>query len=120
MMTKTEMRKNLIGVVSVALSFALGFTLYRAFQVADLQDLQQKSASDEPAPKPAPPAPAKAPQSNGKKVNLAGQRAMRVRKERMKEFSGHGQAVSDNVPDNQKVTNNKQMIQSAPASEMLS
>ena len=119
-MTKTEMRKNLIGVVSVALSFALGFTLYRAFQVADLQDLQQKSAAmslRQNLPHLHPP---HLPKAMAKKVNLAGQQAMRVRKERMKEFSGHGQAVSDNVPDNQKVSNNKQMIQSAPSSEMLS
>ena len=109
-MTKTEIRKNLIGIVSVALSFALGFTAYNAFKTADLADLRKKPQQPQPA-KPAPPAP--------KAKNLSGDR-MRVRKSRMKEFSGHGQAVSDNVANNEKVSSNKQMIQSAPSSEMLS
>ena len=112
-MTKTEIRKNLIGIVSVALSFALGFTAYNAFKTADLADLRKKPQQPQPA-KPAPPAPP-TPQAK----NLSGDR-MRVRKSRMKEFSGHGQAVSDNVANNEKVSSNKQMIQSAPSSEMLS
>jgi len=111
MMTKIEIRKNLIGMLAVSLSFALGFTLYEAFKTADLEDLRTKKQGSKPSPtiKPKPSQTAK---------NLSGDR-MRVGKNRMKEFSGHGQAVSDNVSNNQKVSSNKQMIQSAPLSEML-
>ena len=37
----------------------------------------------------------------------------------MKEFSGHGDAVSDKKDDSQRHTQNKEMVESAPASQML-
>ena len=44
-MNKVELRKNLIGVVSVGLSFALGMALYNAFLIADLQDVEKEDLS---------------------------------------------------------------------------
>lgn len=104
-MTKQALRSNLIGVVAVSLSFALGITLYQAFLVADLDDLDTKAEERKPAPKPAP--------------KFSGNSRAKSVAPKMKEFSGHGQAVSDNVPDNEKVSSNKQLIQKAKSSEML-
>jgi len=104
-MTKQALRSNLIGVVAVSLSFALGITLYQAFLVADLADLED-STERKSAPKPAP-------KSSG------GSTPAPKRRSSMKEFSGHGQAVSDNIPENEKVNSNKQLIQKAKSSEML-
>jgi len=108
-MTKQALRSNLIGVVAVSLSFALGITLYQAFLVADLADLEdstERKSAPKPAPKPAP-------------KFSGGSTPVQKRRSAMKEFSGHGQAVSDNVPDNEKVNSNKQLIQKAKSSEML-
>lgn len=97
MMSKVEMRRNLVGVVSIALSFALGMTLYQAFLIADMADVEKKDlAPKNPAPKPAAPP-----------------------KQEMKEFSGHGMAVDDNKEDSQRAQSTKAMIQKAPSSEML-
>jgi hypothetical protein len=97
MMTKTELKKSLVGVVSVSLSFALGITLYQAFLVADMSDLEDKKLVSKPqksAPKPSKPKP-------------------------MKDFSGHGKAVSDNKDDSQRQSQNREMVQSASSSQML-
>lgn len=95
-MTKTELRGNVVGVVAVALSFALGITIYQAFLIADMDDVKSKGAGEKrrPAPKPAKPQP-------------------------MKEFSGHGQAVSDNKKDSERQALIKQMVEEAPSSQML-
>lgn len=101
-MNKVELRKNLIGVVSVGLSFALGMALYNAFLIADLQDVEKEDLSVapkkavNPAPRPAAPP-----------------------KQKMKAVSGHGQAVDDNKNDNQRAQTTKKMIANAPSSEML-
>ena len=36
-MKGTEFRKNLVGVITISLSFALGMTLYNAFLIADME-----------------------------------------------------------------------------------
>ena len=105
MMTKQALRSNLVGVVAVALSFALGITLYQAFLSADLEDLEEELAEPEPTPKPAP--------------KFSGNSHAKRTSKNMKEFSGHGQAVSDNVSDSEKASATKQMIQEAKSSEML-
>ncbi len=100
MMTKTELKKSLVGIVSVSLSFALGITLYQAFLVADMSDLEDKKLVSKPqksAPKPSKPSKPKP----------------------MKDFSGHGKAVSDNKDDSQRQSQNREMVQSASSSQML-
>jgi hypothetical protein len=85
-MAQNQITKSVVGIVSVALSFALGLTLYKAFLVADVADTKKAPVA---SPKP------------------------------MKQFSGHGQAVSDNKNDDQRQALNKKMVTTAPSSEML-
>lgn len=85
-MAKNQVTRSVVGIVSVALSFALGITLYQAFLVANVEEVKKA-----PAPKPQP----------------------------MKEFSGHGQAVSDNKNDGDRQAMNKKMVKSSSSSEML-
>ena len=92
-MKGTEFRKNLVGVITISLSFALGMTLYNAFLIADMEDLEKSTSSKKPTPPPKPIPMTKA--------------------------SGHGDAVSDKKDDSQRQTVNKQMVESAPASQML-
>ena len=42
-MKGTEFRKNLVGVITISLSFALGMTLYNAFLIADMDDLEKST-----------------------------------------------------------------------------
>jgi hypothetical protein len=95
-MKGTEFRKNLVGVITISLSFALGMTLYNAFLIADMVDLEKANPNRATPPKPIP-----------------------MKKEPMKDFSGHGDAVSDKKDDSQRQTQNKEMVESAPASQML-
>tara|TARA_R100000388_G_scaffold87367_1_gene67279 strand:+ start:129 stop:425 length:297 start_codon:yes stop_codon:yes gene_type:complete len=97
-MKGTQFRKNLIGVVTISLSFALGMTLYNAFLIADMEDLEKSEPVNAKKSAPPKPLPVKKP---------------------MKEFSGHGEAVSDKANDSQRQVQNKQMVESAPASQML-
>ena len=97
-MTKIELRRNVVGIVGVALSFALGVTLYQAFLLADMADVEKEDLSQvkrTPPPKPKPTKP------------------------QMKEFSGHGKAVDDKKNDGERAQTTKRMIQNAPSSEML-
>jgi hypothetical protein len=94
-----EFRKNLVGVVTIGLSFALGMTLYNAFLIADMVDLEKVNLSaDRKTLPPKPIVPKKPP---------------------MKDFSGHGNAVSDKQDDSQRQSQNKKMVESASASQML-
>lgn len=102
-MNGIEFRENLLGVVTISLSFALGMTLYNAFLIADMVDVEKVNLSADtktppPPPPPKPTVPKKAP---------------------MKDFSGHGNAVSDKKDDSQRQSKNKQMVESASASQML-
>jgi len=47
-MTKIELRRNVVGIVGVALSFALGVTLYQAFLLADMADVEKEDLSQAP------------------------------------------------------------------------
>ncbi len=96
-MTKTDLKKSLVGIVSVSLSFALGITLYQAFLVADMSDLEDKKLASKP-------------QKNASKP---------PRPQPMKDFSGHGKAVSDNKDDSKRQSQNREMVQSASSSQML-
>jgi hypothetical protein len=98
MIKGVEFRKNLVGVITISLSFALGLTLYNAFLLADMVDVEKANLSVDKKPSPPKPIPKKAP---------------------MKDFSGHGEAVSDKKDDSQRHTQNKQMVESASASQML-
>ena len=97
-MKGVELRKNLVGVITISLSFALGMALYNAFLLADMVDVEKIDLSIDKKKTPTKPIPKKPP---------------------MKEFSGHGDAVSDKKDDSQRHTQNKQMVESAPASQML-
>lgn len=97
-MKGTEFRKNLVGVITISLSFALGMTLYNAFLLADMVDIEKLDLSIDKKTTPTKPLPTKQP---------------------MKNVSGHGNAVSDKKDDSQRHTLNKEMVQSAPASQML-
>jgi|TARA_R110002012_G_scaffold49733_3_gene128600 hypothetical protein len=97
-MKGTEFRKNLVGVITISLSFALGMTLYNAFLIADMEDLEKSTSSKKPTPPPKP---------------------IPMTKDPMINASGHGDAVSDKKDDSQRQTVNKQMVESAPASQML-
>jgi|TARA_R110002012_G_scaffold57024_1_gene146694 hypothetical protein len=97
-MKGTEFRKTLVGVITISLSFALGMTLYNAFLIADMDDLEKNTLSSDKKTTPTKPLPTKQP---------------------MKNVSGHGNAVSDKKDDSKRQTQNKEMVQSAPASQML-
>lgn len=106
-MDKIALRRNVIGVVSVGLSWALGLALYKAFSIADFKDLEKENLSiDRGEPKTV----KKTPPPVAPKPSVGA---------KMKEFSGHGKAVSDNVPESKKVAQNKQLIAEAKDSQML-
>ena len=85
-------------MITISLSMALGLTLYNAFLLADMADVEKIDLSVDKKKTPPKPIP---------------------KKEPMKEFSGHGDAVSDKKDDSTRHTQNKQMVESAPASQML-
>ena len=66
--------------------------------IADMEDLEKSEPVNAKKSAPPKPLPVKKP---------------------MKEFSGHGEAVSDKANDSQRQVQNKQMVESAPASQML-
>ena len=101
-MKGVEFRKNLVGVITISLSFALGMTIYNAFLLADMVDVEKLDLSIDKKKTPTKPIP--------KPI---------TKKPPMKDFSGHGDAVSDKKDDSQRHTQNKQMVESAPASQML-
>ena len=101
-MKGVEFRKNLVGVITISLSFALGMTIYNAFLLADMVDVEKLDLSIDKKKPPTKPIPKPIP-----------------KKPPMKDFSGHGDAVSDKKDDSQRHTQNKQMVESAPASQML-
>ena len=108
-MDKVALRRNLIGVVTVGLSWALGLALYKAFSIADMKDIEEKNLSiDRIRPKAQATKPTPKPTATPPKASA-----------NMKTFSGHGQAVSDKLPDSKKVSDNKKLIAEAPTSQML-